>query len=264
MTVNLAGARVLLTGATGGLGHAMARALHAKGANLVLTGRRTDVLEPLANELGARAIAADLSTVEGVQKLLGEAGEVDVLIANAALPGMGQLTDLTVEEIDRNLAVNLRTPIVMAHAVIPTMVARGAGHIVFIGSVSGIVASPGAAMYNATKFGLRGFSAALRQDLHSAGVGVSIVEPGFVRDAGMAVDGGLIDNLPRGARTVSPEQVGDAVVRAITKNKGEIVIAPGELRVASAFGQLAPEINARIQRLSGAADLMAKTVGGKN
>lgn len=264
MTVNLAGARVLLTGATGGLGHAMARALHAKGANLVLTGRRTDVLEPLANELGARAIAADLSTAEGVQKLLAEAGDVDVLIANAALPGMGQLTDLTVEEIDRNLAVNLRTPIVMAHAVVPTMVARGAGHIVFIGSVAGIVASPGAAMYNATKFGLRGFAGALRQDLHSAGVGVSIVEPGFVRDAGMAAEGGLIDNLPRGARTVSPEQVGDAVVRAITKNKGEIVVAPGELRMASAFGQLVPEINARIQRLSGAAELMAKTTGGKN
>nr|WP_026306017.1 SDR family NAD(P)-dependent oxidoreductase [Smaragdicoccus niigatensis] len=262
--MNLAGARVLLTGATGGLGHAMARALHAKGANLVLTGRRTDVLEPLANELGARAIAADLSTADGVQKLLEEAGDVDVLIANAALPGMGQVTDLSVEEIDRNLGVNLRTPIVMARAVVPAMVARGGGHIVFIGSVSGIVASPGAAMYNATKFGLRGFAAALRQDLHPSGVGVSIVEPGFVRDAGMAVEGGLIDNLPRGARTVSPEQVGDAVVRAITKNKGEIVVAPGEFRLASAFGQIAPEMNAKVQRLSGAADMMAKTVGRKN
>jgi len=196
MTVEIQGARVLLTGATGGLGHAIARALHAKGANLTLTGRRVDVLEPLAKEIGARSIAADLSSMAAIGGVLEEAGDIDVLIANAALHGTGQLTDFTLEQIDTNLAVNLRAPIVMTQAVLPQMLARGSGHIVIIGSVSSITSSPGSSLYNATKFGVRGFSNALRQDLHGTGVGVSIVMPGFVRDAGMAVDGGLLEQLP--------------------------------------------------------------------
>lgn len=263
MTVELQGARVLLTGATGGLGHAIARALHARGARLTLSGRRTDVLEPLARELGAQAVAADLSSMASVGMLLDEAGDVDVLIANAALPGTGRLEDYTVEQIDTNLAVNLRSPIVMSQAVLPQMLARGSGHLVFIGSVAGITSSPGSSLYNATKFGLRGFSNALRQDLHDTGVGVSIVMPGFVRDSGMAVEGGLIDQLPPGVRTVSPEQVAKGVLRAIRRNRGQVVVAPTELRVGATLGGVAPGIGAAIQRVSNVADLTANHTGPK-
>lgn len=264
MTVDLRGARVLLTGATGGLGHAIARSLHAQGSTLVLTGRRTSVLEPLAAELGARALAADLADAASVEHLLAEAGEIDVLVANAALPGTGTLDDFTVEQIDTNLAVNLRTPIVMAKALVPGMVARGRGQVVFIGSVSGITASPGSALYNATKFGLRGFALALRQDLHGTGVGVSIVMPGFVRDAGMAVEGGLIDALPGSVRTVSPEQVGAGVVKAIRRDKAQVVVAPPELRLGATLGSIAPGINARVQRAAGAAELAAGHQGPRS
>lgn len=255
MTTDLRDARVLLTGATGGLGHAIARALHAEGAVLTVTGRRAEALEALSAELGATALTADLARPEAPEELLEQAGPVDVIIANAALPGVGQLLDFSIDKIDQNLAVNLRAPITLARAALPAMLERGSGHLVFVGSVAGITASPGGSMYSATKFGLRGFADGLRQDLHGTGVGVSTVMPGFVRDAGMFADSGM--RLPPGVRTVSPERVGQSVVRAIMRNKGEIVVAPLEMRIAAKLGSLFPAVNAAAQRMAGAADISA-------
>jgi len=257
--VKIDGATVLLTGATGGIGHAIARRLHAEGAHLILTGRRVDVLAPLAAELGAQSTVADLADPASLDALLAEAGPIDLLVANAALPGVGRLTDVPIERVDANLDVNLRAPIMLARALLPQMTARGSGHLVFIGSVSGIVASPGTALYNATKFGLRGFTDALRQDLHGSGVSASIVEPSFVRDAGMFVESEM--EIPRGTRTVSPEQVAAAVVKAIVKDRGEIVVAPPELRFGARLGSLFPALNAAIQRRAGAADIVGAHTG---
>lgn len=252
---------MLLTGATGGIGHAIARRLRAEGASLVLTGRKAEVLAPLAEELDARSVVADLSAPDAVDALLGETGPIDILVANAALPGTGLLAELSIDRVDDNLNVNLRAPILLAKALLPRLTDRGSGHLAFIGSVSGIVASPGSSLYNATKFGLRGFADALRQDLHGTGVGVSNIEPGFVRDAGMFVDSGMV--LPTGTRTVSPEQVAAGVVRAITKNKGEIVVAPAELRLGARLGSLVPSLNAAIQRRAGAADIVGSHAGSQ-
>ncbi|WP_445188406.1 SDR family NAD(P)-dependent oxidoreductase [Pseudonocardia sp. Cha107L01] len=253
------GATVLLTGATGGIGHAIARRLHAEGAQLILTGRNADVLAPLTDELGARGIVADLADPASLDALLAEAGPIDLLVANAALPGVGLLPDMPVERVDANLDVNLRAPIMLARALLPQMTARRSGHLVFIGSLSGIVASPGTTLYNATKFGLRGFTDALRQDLHGTGVSASIVEPGFVRDAGMFANSGM--EIPRGTRTASPEQVAAAVVKAIVKDRGEIVVAPPELRLGARLGSLFPALNAAIQRRAGAADIVGSHTG---
>src|ERR1700743_3481212 len=112
--MQISGAKVLLTGASGGIGHAIARALSERGGELVLTGRRVEVLEPLAAELNARVIAAALAERSALERLLADAGEVDILVANAALPGVGALDSFTVEEIDRALDVNLRAPIMLA------------------------------------------------------------------------------------------------------------------------------------------------------
>lgn len=254
--MKIKGATVLLTGATGGIGHAIARRLKAEGADLVLTGRNADVLTPLAAELGARAVVADLGDADSVARLLEEAGPVDVLVANAALPGAGMLPDMPLERVDANLDVNLRAPIVMARALIPQLLERGSGQLVFTGSMSGIVASPVNSLYAATKFGLRGFAAALRQDLHGTGVGVSIVEPGFVRDAGMFVNSTM--DLPRGTRTVTPEQVAAGVVKAVVKNRGEIVVAPVELRIGARFGSIFPSVNDAAQRRAGAIEMVSK------
>jgi len=256
MPVPLAGARVLLTGASGGLGHALARRLSREGARLVLTGRRADALEALAGELGARALVADLASREELARLLADAGEVDVLVANAALPGSGRLAALAPEHIDRALEVNLRAPIALAHALAPAMVARGQGQLVFIGSLSGKAASAGASLYSATKFGLRGFALALRAELAPAGVGVSLVSPGFVSDSGMLADTGI--TLPRWLTTRTSAQVADAVVRAIATNRAETDVATLTMRVGAQLANLAPELAARAGRALGATRLAAQ------
>src|SRR5947209_553069 len=154
---------VLLTGATGGIGHAIARALSARGARLILTGRRVEVLEPLASELGGRAVACDLSQREEVNRLAAEAANVDVFVANAALPASGVLTELIQEQIDRMIEVNLRAPVALARSLAEGMIDRRRGHMVFVSSLAGKAASPASAIYSATKFGLRGFALGIRE-----------------------------------------------------------------------------------------------------
>ena len=247
--MKLAGQRVLLTGATGGLGAAIARRLAAGGAELILTGRRVAVLEPLADELGAEVLSADLSDADAVARLAVAAGAIDVLVANAAVPGSGRLSTYSVEQIDRAIDVNLRAPIILAHALTPGMVARGRGHVVFLNSIAGKTATQGSSLYNATKYGLRGFSLALRSELRTAGVGVSAVFPGFIRDAGMFADTEI--KLPPGVGTRTPDQVARAVVRAIERNKAEIDVAPLVLRAGGLLGGVAPALVERMGRLGG-------------
>jgi uncharacterized protein len=249
--VNLAGRTVLLTGATGGLGHAIARRLHRAGARLVLTGRRSEVLDALAAETGGRAVAVDLADVAAVERLGAEHADVDVLVANAGLSASGHVLSFSVEEMDRALAVNLRAPMVLARIVGERMAERGSGHIVFMSSLNGKAGTLRAAVYGATKFGLRGFAQGMRQDLRGRGVGVSAVFPGFVRDAGMFADSGA--KLPPGTGTVSPEAVAEAVVRAVERNRGEIDVAPVAMRIGTAFAGVAPEIAATVIRATGGA-----------
>src|ERR1700722_16224837 len=132
--MEISGSTVLLTGATGGIGHAIARALGERGASLILTGRRLELLEPLAAELGARSLAVDLADRAAAERLAAEAGAGDILVANAALPGSGKLASFSVEEIDRALDVNLRAPIVLTHALLPSMLERDRGQLVYISS----------------------------------------------------------------------------------------------------------------------------------
>jgi short-subunit dehydrogenase len=247
--VNLAGRTVLLTGATGGLGQAIARRLHAVGASLVLTGRRTEVLEPLAAETGGRAIAVDLTDPAAVDTLASDCAAVDVLIANAGLPASGHVMSFSPEQIDRALAVNLRAPMILARLIGERMVERGEGHIVFVSSLSGKAAAPRSGVYSATKFGLRGFAGGLRQDLRPKGVGVSAVFPGFVRDAGMFAESGA--KLPPGVGTSTPEQVADAVLRAIERNRGEVDVAPLPMRLGALFSGVAPGVAATFTRIAG-------------
>lgn len=253
--MNVSGSTVLLTGATGGIGHAIARRLHASGADLVLTGRRTDVLEPLAQELGARSLAVDLAETAEVQRLAAEASGADIVVANAALPGSGPLLEYSPEQIGRALAVNLEAPMVLARLLGEEMVARKRGHLVFISSMAGKVATSGSSVYSATKFGLRGFAAALRADLRTAGVGVSVVFPGFISDAGMFADSAV--QLPSYVKTNTPEDVAEGVLSAIERNRGEVDVAPAPMRIGAKFAGVAPEVAAALNRRLGSDDLAA-------
>jgi short-subunit dehydrogenase len=259
--VNLQGSTVLLTGATGGLGHAIARALRSRGASLILSGRRTDVLGPLAAETGGRTIAADLAQPGDVDRLAAEAGPVDVLVANAGLPADGPVLEYTLEQIDRAIDVNLRAPLHLARALAEPMVERGAGHLVFVSSLSGKVATANSGLYSATKFGLRGFASGLRQDLEGTGVGVSCVFPGPISEAGMFADSGV--KMPLGSGTKKPAHVGAAVVRAIERDIGEIDVGTVGERAWGLIGQVAPATMARINQRFGGRGIAAAISGSE-
>jgi short-subunit dehydrogenase len=249
--VQLAGARALVTGATGGIGGAVARALHDRDASVVLSGRREALLEELRASLGERAeaVSVDLAERDGPARLAEAAGAVDVLVANAALPASGRVEDFEPEQIDRALDVNLRAPMQLTRALLPGMLERGHGHLTFVSSLSGKAASPRSGVYSATKFGLRGFAAGLREDVEPRGIGVTVVFPGFVSEAGFFADSGV--RLPRWVGTRTPEQVAEAVVRGIERERAEIDVAPLGLRLGTRLAGLAPVTVARVQRRLG-------------
>jgi short-subunit dehydrogenase len=251
--MNLGGRTALVTGASGGLGQAIARGLARRGADLVLTARRTELIEALADEMRGRAISCDLADRAALERLIEEAGPVDVLVANAALPASGRIGTFGVEEIDRALDVNLRAPMVLARQIWEGMASRGGGHIVFVSSLNGKAGTAGSSIYSATKFGLRGFALGLREDLRPHGVGVSTIFPGFIRDAGMFHESGA--KLPGYIGTKTPEDVADAVVSAIERDRSEVDVAPLTLRIGTKLSGLAPEAVAIVQRKLGASEL---------
>jgi short-subunit dehydrogenase len=255
------GGNVLLTGASGGIGHAIARAIAPRSADLILTARRTAVLEPLAADLGARVVVCDLARQADVEQLIEQAGRVDVLIANAALPASGLLLDLTQPEIDRMLEVNLRAPIALARALAPGMAERRRGHLAFISSLAGKTASPASSIYSATKFGLRGFALGLREDLRRHNVGVSVILPGFIREAGMFADSRV--TLPPGVGTRSPEDVARGVISAIDGNRAEVVVAPISMRIGATLGGAAPALASAASRLLGSQRIAADIAYGQ-
>jgi short-subunit dehydrogenase len=260
--MELSGRSTLLTGATGGLGRATAAALAERGAKLILSGRREEALQGLAAELPGeehRVLPADLAEPGAAEKLAAEAGAVDVLVANAGLPATGRLTDFSTGELTAALRVNLEAPILLARALEPSMLERGSGHMVFISSLSGKSPSPLSSVYNATKFGLRGFALGLRTDLNPRGIGVSIVSPGTIREAGMYSDSGAPPI--KGLGTGTPKQVADAVVKAIEKNKVEVTVAPPQQRFLAHFALASP--SSAVKAASGDAGQKAAAVVAK-
>ena len=243
--MELDGKTVLLTGATGGIGRAVAAAIAGRGARLVLSARREDALNELAGTLPGehRVVAVDLAEGGAAERLAAEAGQVDGLVANAALPGTGKLESFSSDELQRALRVNLESPMLLARALEPGMRERGRGHLVFVSSLSGKAPSPRSAVYAATKFGLRGFALCLRADLAGTGVGVSIVVPGFIRDAGMFADSGA--KPPPGMGTSTPQEVAAGVVKAIERNKVEVAVAPVQTRVLAHIGLASPRMAMR-------------------
>lgn len=255
--MEIAGKRVLLTGATGGIGRAIARSLAERGASVVLSSRKEEELEELAESLpggGHAVVVSDLAEPGAAERLAAEAsagGPIDILVANAGLPGSGHISSFSPEEVTRAVRVNLESPLILAHALLPAMVERHGGHLLFVSSLAGKAPSPRASIYNATKFGLRGFALALREDLAGdrSGVGVSVVMPGFIRDAGMFADAG--GKAPPGVGTSSPEDVAAGVVKAIEHDKAEVAVAPIQQRAMAHFAHWFPAIAVRAQRGGG-------------
>ncbi len=252
----------MVTGASGGLGAAIARELARRGADLVLTARRRELLEALSAETGGEVVVADLADRADVERLSEDATGADVLVLNAGVGSDSVIEEETAEHVDAMIDVNLRAPIQMAVAFAQHQLEeRRPAQIVLVGSLSGLAATPNTRMYNATKFGLRGFAHSLRQDLDGTGIGVTLVSPGFIRDAGMFAEGDI--DLPPGVRTKTPQDVADAVVTAITSNPAEVFVSPLELRLGATLATVAPGLSATIQKRIGTAAMKSPDVAAE-
>jgi 3-oxoacyl-[acyl-carrier protein] reductase len=184
---DLTGKTALVTGATGGIGAAIARALHAQGAHVVLSGTREAVLQARAAELGARisAVPANLSDPAAVDGLV-EAAEaaagapIDILVANAGITKDGLLLRMKDDDWTEVLKVNLESYFRLSRAAVKGMMRRRSGRIIGIASVVGVTGNPGQANYAASKAGMIGFSKALGQEVATRGITVNCVAPGFI------------------------------------------------------------------------------------
>jgi 3-oxoacyl-[acyl-carrier protein] reductase len=184
---DLSGKTALVTGATGGIGGAIARGLHAQGARLVLSGTRAPALEALKAELGERALVlpCDLMDDAAVDGLYGKAeeaagGEVHIVVSNAGVTRDGLLLRMKDEDWDTVLKVNLEAYFRVARAALKGMMRRRWGRIIGITSVVGVTGNPGQANYAASKSGMIGFSKALAQEVASRNITVNCVAPGFI------------------------------------------------------------------------------------
>jgi short-subunit dehydrogenase len=263
--IDLEGKNTLLTGATGGLGRAIAADLARAGARLVLSSRKSAELEQLAAELsgeGHRTVVADLGADGAPEQLLAEAGDVDVLIANAGLGGGPSLERNDTEALRNISRVNLEVPMLLAAGVRGGMIERGEGHMVFISSLAGKAIPSGTAVYAATKAGLRAFALGLRGDLAPRNVGVSVISPGFIREAGMFHDSGA--KPPPGIGTATPEEVGAAVHEAIVKDRGEVEVAPLQQRAFVSFAYHFHGLGKRLERSLGGESVGQRVGGDKN
>ena len=233
-TGDLSDHRIVLTGATGGVGQAVAELLRRGGARLALVGRRAEVLVELARQLGADPLAGDLTDREFVGGIPSRLKEIwgaapDVLVNNAGAFALAPLVGTEPELFERLLAVNLRAPFELTRALLPDMLSRGSGHVVNIGSIAGRVALAGNAAYSASKFGLRGLHGVLVEELRDTGVKTTWIEPS-------AIDTPLWDSLdpdgrpdlPSRGEMLSPEAVAEAVYFAVAQPQAvsveEIVI----------------------------------------
>jgi short-subunit dehydrogenase len=253
--MELRGRTALVTGASGGIGPRIAQALGKEGMNVVASGRREDVLGGVVDELRrlgvrAEAVPADLADPSVADTLIERSeaalGPVDVLVNNAGIEITAAFTRYTREELNSMVSVNLSAPMLITHRVLPDMLSRGRGHIVFISSIAGKIAPAYEAPYGATKAGLIALTQSLRAEYPRGPVGFSVICPGFVAGDGMyqrMVELGHTSNRVMSSTTT--EKVAERVVEAIRRDLPEVIESGSPLRPILAISQLAPRLTER-------------------
>ncbi len=222
----LNGKTALVTGATGGIGGAIARAFHAQGATVALSGRKVDALEALAKELGnvrVHIVPGDLSTVEGAQKVASDAiaamERVDILVNNAGLTRDNLSMRMKEEEWQNVIDVNLSAAFRLSQAMMKTMMKARFGRIISIASIVGVTGNPGQANYAASKGGLIAMSKSIAAEVASRGITVNCIAPGFIQTAmtdelNEAQKETLLKNIPTARLGVSEDIAAAAVFLA--------------------------------------------------
>lgn len=209
----------VVTGASGGIGAAVARRLAAAGARVVLVARGPEPLERVAEEVGGTAVAADLTRGEAgaLAAALG-GGAADVLVNAAGDFALAPVAETDPAMFDRMIDANLRAPFAAIRALLPAMLAAGRGHVVTIGSVAGRRAFPHNGAYSAAKFGVRGLHEVLDEELRGTGVRATLLDPAAT-DTGLwdAIDRKANPGLPAREAMLSPDRVADAVLYVVTR-----------------------------------------------
>lgn len=223
--------RIVLTGAAGGIGNILSKHLMEKGARLAIVDRDPAQLTALATSLklesqGGLAITADLSSQAGIDTIHSRMveqwdGMVDVVIHAAGVMDFEPFEDMKPESIHRVTAINLEAPIQLTRALLPDMLVRGSGRIVFIGSILGALGMPYFSTYTASKFALRGFAEALRRELYDSGIGISYIGPRSVKTK---LNAGAVERMAEatGMTMDDPEQVVARVIKVIEKEQNEV------------------------------------------
>lgn len=242
----LAGTTVLITGASSGIGRATARTLARRGARLLLTGRDRSRLDEVVRQTDALGCAVDLSTDDGPGQLtswaLGHA-PVHSVVHAAGIGWSGPVQQASDSDVQRLLAVNVRAPIQLTGRLLPPMLERGAGHLVFVGSIAGLLGVPEESAYAASKAALHGYARSLAVEVAQSGVGVSIVAPGVV-DTGFFQRRGT-PYRRRFPRPMPAERVATAIADAVEHDRAEVIV-PRWLRVPVLVQAAAPMLYHRL------------------
>jgi short-subunit dehydrogenase len=270
----LRGKTALVTGASGGIGRQIARRLAREGMSIIVSGRREEVLTDIAAELRAQgvrseAVVADLADLNQIDALIERSetalGEIDVLVNNAGIGGNPEaFTAYSREELISFVDVNLTAPLLLTHRVVPGMLERERGHVVFIASMAGKVGPAYDQPYAATKAGLIGLNRSLRAEYRHARIGFSAICPGFVAGDGMyqrMVDEGFKANRLLGETTT--EKVADRVVEAIRHDEPELIERGSPTRPLLAIGELSPRLGERLVELFGSTEFFRRVAASR-
>jgi short-subunit dehydrogenase len=271
---SLKGRTALVTGASGGLGTHIARGLAREGMNVVVSGRREGALAAVAGELSglgvkAHAVPADLSDLSQIDLLIERSeaalGSIDLLVNNAGLEMIGAFTSYTREELSTIVDVNLTAPLLLTHRVVPGMLSRKVGHVVFISSAAGKLGPAYSEPYAATNAALIGLTQSLRSEYLAAPVGFSVVCPGFIAGDGMyqrMAEDGFKSTRLMGETTT--KKVTDRVIQAIRRDQPEVIETGAPLRPILALSQLAPRLVERLAPHVGITEMFRGVAASRN
>lgn len=235
--MDLRNKHVVITGGSRGIGAALGREFVTAGARVTLIARNDRLLRQTADKIGATAVSADLRDASDLLRRVEQIGPLDVLVNNAGIAHAGSFGELTAAALHDVYTVNAIAPAELARQVLPSMLARRSGRIVFVSSLSALITLPGLTAYSATKAAVSQLAEGLRQELHKTGIGITLVEIGTV-DSDMYRKGReypptarAADRLraTRAARLITEDEVASAVVRACRKER-YLVVLPRSLR----------------------------------